>query len=659
MPAPSPRPADRGSAIASALRRAVLGLVQRGALVGVAALGLLGTAEAAMAPLAPRAAASAPALPAAAPWVHAYAAYGEPRYPAGFDHFGYVNPQALKGGTLYLRNPDRRSSFDKFNPYTTTGNSPAGVVLFMLEPLAVLSGDEPQTMYGLLAEAIQVAPDKSTIAFRLNPKARFSNGDPVTAADVKHSFDSMAGKYAAPVYQTAFAGVERAVVIDDRTVRFDLKDRSNDTLFTLGTTLRIFSRKWGLGPDGKPKRFDEIVTEYPIGSGPYSIAVAASGRRIEFQKNPDYWARDLGVRRGFFNFDHIVYRYYQDGAVAREAFKAGEFDIYKEYGARSWMRQHKGPKWDDGRIKKDPFETSVGQGLQSFQLNLRRAKFQDIRVREALGYTYDFDTLNRYGLYKRCNSLFNNSDFTAEGMPSPGELKLLEPFRVSLPPAVFGPAFVAPRTHANPKELRANLLRARALLQQAGWQLAADGKLRNAQGDAFEIEYLTPSEGTRMPDWELNLSKLGIALKIRSVDFALYRRRLETFDFDMIAIVEGDFTLPAPADLSTAYLSKTADEKGSNNFRGVKSAAVDAVLAAMAAARTMDELRNAARALDRIVMWSFWQVPDLYTADERASYWNRFGLPATRPKYFTLESSLTEMPAWAVTAWWQLAPRRR
>ena len=635
-----------------ALRLAACALV-------LGALGLAPAGYAAMAPAPLRAPAPAAQPPAAlAPWVHAYAAFGSPKYPPGFDHFGYVNPAAPKTGTLYLRNPDRRSSFDKFNPFTTRGNSPAGVMLFMMEPLAILSGDEPQTMYGLLAEAIQVAPDKSSIAFRLNPKAHFYNGDPVTAADVKYSFDSMSGKYAYPIYQTAFAGVEKCVVVDERTVRFDLKDRTTDTLFTLGNVLRIFSRKWGLGPDGKPKRFDDIVSEYPITTGPYTIDVTASGRRIEFKRNPDYWGRDLAARRGFFNFERVVYRYYQDAAVSREAFKAGEFDLYKEYGVRSWVRQHKGPKWDDGRIRKDPFETAVGQGLQSYQLNLRRPKFQDIRVREALDYTYDFDTLNRYGLFKRANSLFNNSDFAAEGLPSPGELKLLEPFRQQLPAEVFGPAFRAPRTHGRPEELRANLLKARSLLEQAGWKLAPDGKLRNAQGEAFEIEYLSPSEGARMPDWELNLAKLGITLKIRSVDFALYRRRLETFDFDMITIVEGDFTFPAPADLSTSYLSKTADEQGSNNFRGVKSPAADAALAAMSAAKTIDELRDAARALDRIVMWNHWQVPDLYVAAEWASYWNRFGIPATRPKYFTLESSLTEMPAWAVTAWWQLAPRK-
>ena len=592
-----------------------------------------------------------------AQWVHAYAAFGEPKYGPGFTHFGYVNPDAPQGGTINLRNPDRRSSFDKFNPFTTKGNAPAGLSIFMFESLAVLGSDELQTMYGLLAEAISVAPDKSSISFRLHPKARFANGQPVTAADVKHSFEAMSGKFAAPGLRASLAGVERAVVLDQRTVRFDLRERTNDMLFTVGG-LSVFSREWGQGTDGQPKRFDEIITEYPITSGPYTIAKADSGRRLEFRRNPNYWARDLPVRRGMFNWERVVYRYYSDQAVAREAFKAGEFDIFKEYSGRAWVRQHKGVKWDDGRIKKDLFETSVGQGLQAYQLNLRRPLFQDIRVREALGYTYDFDTVNRLGLYKRAESQFNNSDFAAQGLPSPAELQLLEPFRAELPPAVFGPAYKAPTTGRDPKRLRQNLLKARELLEQVGWKLAPDGKLRNAQGQAFEFEYLSPGEPGRMTDWQSNLEKLGITMKERNVDFALYRRRLEEYDFDMIAIAGGDFTLPDATGLLTAFGSKSADEKGNNNFRGVKSKAADHLIKLMSEAQTLDELRNAARALDRVIMWSHWQVPDLYASDEKSSYWDKFGMPERRPRYFTVDTA-SGFPAWPLETWWIKDPARR
>jgi peptide/nickel transport system substrate-binding protein/microcin C transport system substrate-binding protein len=590
-------------------------------------------------------------------WTHAHAAFGQPKYPPGFAHFDYVNPDAPKGGTINLRNPDRRSSFDKFNPFTTKGNSPAGLNIFMFESLTVLGSDELQTMYGLLAEAMAVASDKSSISFRLNPKARFTNGDPVTAEDVKYSFESMSGKYASPGLQAALAGVERVVVLDERTVRFDLRERTNDMLFTVGG-LAVFSRKWALGPDGKPKRFDEIVSEYPLTTGPYTIAKADSGRRLEFKRNPDYWARDLGVRRGLFNWDRVVYRYYADLAVAREAFKAGEFDIFKEYSGRAWVRQHKGVKWDDGRIKKDLFETSVGQGLQAYMLNMRRPLFQDIRVREALGYTYDFDTTNRLGLYKRAESQFNNSEFAAQGLPTPGELKLLEPFRAELPPEVFGPAYRAPTTGRDPKRLRQNLLKARELLEQAGWKLAPDGKLRNSQGQAFEFEYLSPGEGGRMADWQANLEKLGITMKERNVDFALYARRLEQYDFDMIAIAGGDFTLPDATGLLTAFGSKSADEKGNNNFRGVKSRAADHLMKLMSEAKTLDELRDASRALDRVIMWSHWQIPDLYASDEKSSYWDKFGMPAQRPRFFTIDTA-SGFPAWPLETWWIKDPAKR
>ena len=608
---------------------------------------------------------AAPAAPlanalATPTWVHAYAAYGEPKYATGFDHFEYANPLAPKGGTLYLRNPDRRTSFDKFNYYTLQGNAPAGMSIFMLEPLTVLSADEPRTMYGLLAQEMLIAPDKSSITFRLNPLARFSNGDPVTAADVKYSFDSLTGPYASPLFSAPLVGVRQAVVLDERNIRFDLADKSSDTLFKLGA-LPVFSLKWGLKPDRTHTRFDELISEYPLTSGPYTIAVADSGRRIEFQRNPAYWARDLPERRGFFNFDRVVYRYYQDEVVATEAFKAGEFDFVRVYGGSIWMRQHKGPKWDDGRILKELFQTGFGQGLQSYQLNLRRPIFQDIRVREALDLTYDFDIVkNRYRMYKRANSMFSNSDFAAEGLPSAGELALLEPFRKQLPAEIFGPPFRAADTGGDALLLRANLLKARALLEAAGWTLGEGGKLRNAKGEPFEIEYLSAQEdSTAEETWQRNLNKLGMTLRVRKVDYALFRRRLENYDFDVITIVEGRFTLPTPSNYEASYGSKSADENGNANFRGVKSPAIDHIVEAMKAARTQDELRTATRALDRVVMWNHWQVPDLYFSLLPTTYWNKFGMPAVRPKYYSIDSPSDAQPAWPLITWWIRDPARR
>ena len=585
-------------------------------------------------------------------WTHAHAAFGQPKYPPGFSHFDYVNPNAPRGGTINLRNPDRRSSFDKFNPFTTKGNSPAGMGIFMFESLTVPGSDELQTMYGLLAEAIAVAPDKSSISFRLNPKARFTNGDAVTAEDVKYSFESMSGKYAAPGLRASLAGVERVVVVDARTVRFDLRERTNDMLFTVGG-LAVFSRKWALGPDGQPKRFDEIVSEVPLTSGPYTIAKADSGRRLEFKRNPNYWARDLGFARGQNNFDRVVYRYYQDNAIAMEAFKAGEFDFLMEYSARRWARQHQGAKWTDGRIVKEEFPNGFGMGFQSYVLNTRRPVLSDWRVRKAINLAFDFEAINVYKQYKRTNSVFSNTDFAAKGMPGAGELALLEPFRHELPPEVFGPAWQPPRTDTSPNALRENLKQARKLLEEAGWKVGADGIARNAKGEPLEFEFLDTGDapGRAEAVFERNLAKIGITLKHRQVDFSLFRKRMETFDFDMVMIKIGDFTLPEPAELKSQYGSANADVQGADNYRGVKSRAIDHVLEAMEKAQTMQELTDAARALDRLLIFGYYQVPDLYGGTNRVSRWDKFGIPKVVPKYYTIATP-SDWSQWAITGWW-------
>ena len=648
------------------LARSVCGsctAVRKQAMFGVSAAILAAfVASAPSTAATPPASAPSPPVAASAPsqgqWVHAYAAFGTPKYPRSFTHFEYLNPDAPKGGTLYLPNPDRRTSFDKLNYYTVKGNAPAGVAIFMIETLAYLGADETQTMYGLLAEEMLVAPDKSAITFRLHPKARFSNGDAVTSEDVKFSYDTLTSPQVSPTYQSDYAGVERAVVVDARTIRFDLKDRTSDQIFKLGR-LPVFSHKYGMKADGSHPPFDQIVNEMPIGSGAYTIARMDSGRRIEFQRNPDYWARDLPVRRGMYNFDRIVYRYYQDEDISIEAFKAGEYEIVRIYSSPIWTRQLRGPKFDDGRIVKRAIHSGTGIGLQAYELNLRRPIFHDIRVRQALVLTYDWETNNRYREFglKRASSVFNNSEFAAQGLPSPGELKLLEPFRDQIPKEVFGPPYVAPRTDGDPHALRRNLLEARALLNAAGWKLAPDGVLRNAKGEPFVVELLAPSSqdtDRRMLPWGRNGAKLGMTIRARRVDYALFSRRLEEFDFDMAQIVEPAFQLPAVANYVALYGSKAADEKGSDNLRGVKSAAADHLLSAMANAPTLAEFRDACRAFDRLVMWSYWQVPELYSDSEHLAYWNKFGIPAVQPLHFQTDRTIdvdTRL-AWPITSWW-------
>jgi len=630
-----------------------LGRARRRLATVLAATPWAGVAYAATAPAVP-AAGTAPSAPADAGqdttgrWVHAFAQYGTPKYGPEYTHFGYVNPDAPRGGTLRLRNPDRRTSFDKYNPFTTRGNAPAGVLTWMFEGLAHLAADEPSTMYALLAEAILVAPDFSSVSFRIRPEAKFSNGDPVLAADVVHSFQALSGKGASPTYQTVLSGIARAEALDARTVRFDLREKTRDQVFVAGT-IPVFSRKWGDG-----KKLDEVVTDYPIAAGPYVIAKVDMPRRIEFERNPNYWAANLPVRRGHFNFDRVIYRNYTDQAVSREAFKAGEFDMLKEYGARSWVRQHKGVKWDDKRILKQSLVTGYGQLMQIYAINMRRPIFQDMRVREALVYTYDFENVNKTGLFRRANSLFNNSIFAADAMPGPGELKLLEPFRAQLPPRVFGPAYTAPRNDSSPGALRANLLKARALLEEAGWKLDGSGVLRNAKNELFEFEYLMPREGSNN-DWINLLKKLGITLKERVVDFALYRTRLQKYDYDMVALAGGDFTIPDAGTLQAILGSKSFDEPGNSNFRGVKSKAVDSVIEAVGRAQTMEQLQDACRALDRIVTWSFFQIPDLFLNVENISYWDKFGIPKVQALYFNADTYFTainEFGPWPLWTWW-------
>ena len=601
-------------------------------------------------------AAPTPAAAAAQPqgeWSHAYVSYGQsPKYPRGFKAWDYVNPDAPKGGTAYLGNPDRRTSFDKYNPFTLKGSPPTGVSILMFEPLAERSGDEPGTLYGILAEEMLVPPDKSSITFRIHPKARFYTGDPVTAADVKNAYEMMISKGAAPSVRVALEGVAGATIVDERTIRFDLKDKSDDTIFNVAA-IPVFSRKWTAGPDGKQRPFDQVITEYPITTGPYTIASTDSGRGIEFVRNKDYWARDLGVRRGQFNFDRIVYRLYADRAISMEAFKAGEFEIIQEFVPQQWVRQHDGAKWRDGRINKKTFTYGMGKGMQAYLLNLRRPIFADIRVRQALDLSYDFEKINLYNERVRSYSVFSNSDFAAVGLPTPGELALLEPFRGKVPDAVFGMPYKPPRTDTSPNALRDNLKKAKALLEEAGWKVDKDGILRNAKGEQFIFEYLETQGGSqfRTVTYQRNLKKLGIEMTARTVDFALYRKRLEAFDFDAITIRTPDFALPSSIDYIETLGSKSAEVVGSGNFRGLKSPAVDAALTAMAEAKTYDQLRDASRALDRLVTHGHYQVPQLYSPGYSISYWNKFGIPAKQPKYYTIDEN-AEWPVWAVGSWW-------
>jgi peptide/nickel transport system substrate-binding protein/microcin C transport system substrate-binding protein len=605
-------------------------------------------------------AASEVAASAEARWSHAFAMYGTPKYPVGFAHYDYVNPNAPKGGTLNLSNPDRGTSFSLLNPYLLNTQFAYGTYFFSFETLCDPSEDEAGVMYGLLADAILVAPDFSSVTFRINARAHFNNGDPVAASDVKYSFDTLTSDQANPGYAATLALAKRAVVVDARTIRFDLAVRSRDSVYTLGTFLPVFSPKWGTGPDGKRKPFSRVLDDLPIATGAYLVARTYNGRRIDLVRDPNYWARDEGVRRGFYNFDKIVYRYYADSAVQFEALKAGDIDIFWETNLKRWGRQYKGDKFGPGKIILQTLPTGQGTYPRALILNVRRPKFQDARVREALQLSFDFEWLNaqNFNLFARVDSAFSNSEFAASGLPSAGELAVLESFRSRLPPAVFGPPYVNPRSDTSPMALRENLKRARDLLAEAGWRLGTDGVLRNDLGVAFTLEVLNndPDISADLEPWLVNLARLGIDASIRQVDYALFDKRLNVFDFDVTELNAGEFLLPSATLLKTFYGSDQADKEGSYNYGGIVDPALDAAMAAMDAANTLEELRDAAHAFDRVFMQQHYVVPWSRRPAFNSAWWDRLGIPARRPRYFTLINDTNNAEPWPIQTWWAAAP---
>lgn len=587
--------------------------------------------------------ASSPAAHAA----HAFSLYDTPKYPPGFTHFAYHNPDAPKGGELYLANPGAATSFDKFNPFSMKGVAAAGVSTLMFESLATSAEDEIATMYGLLAEDMELAPDRMAMTFRLNPKARFNNGDTVTADDVKYSFDTLVAK-GAPQFKMIYADVKQAVVLDAATIRFDFKTANRELPLIVGG-MPVFSRKWAAGTP-----FDRIQLVAPIASGPYLIDRYDLGRAISFKRNPNYWGANLPARRGAFNFDRIVYRFYKDDVARLEAFMAGEFDVVVEYRAKNWARMYKGPKFENGELIKKTLHHQNGAGMQAFVMNLRRPQFKDKRVRQALGLALDFEWMNRqlfYGQYKRIDSFFSNSELAARGTPSAAELALLEPLREQLDPAVFGPAPVPPTTEP-PSSLRANLLKARELLKQAGWEYR-DGALRNAKGEVFSFEILDDQSALSriIAVYVRNLEKLGIQVRQRTADFALVQKRMEEFDFDMTSQRFPDVTSPGN-EMFDMLGSKAADENGSSNYWGLKDPVVDTLVGALVKANTRAELVSASRALDRVLLHKYIVVPHWYSATHRVAYRNRFGMPETMPKYYQADP-------YVISSWWQVKARKK
>ncbi len=571
---------------------------------------------------------------------HAIAWGDDPKYPAGFKSFDYVNTDAPRGGAVNL---SAFGSFDKLNPFTLKGLAAAGLNTPMFETLAEGSDDEPFTMYGLLADDMVFAPDGLSVTFRLNPAARFSNGERVTAQDVRHSFDTLMGKQAHPRFKQYFADIARVLVLDARTVRFEFKRRNHELHMIVGMQLPVFSRAWGKG-----RAFDQVVQDAPVASGPYLIDKADWGRSITYRRNPNWWAAELPTRRGMFNFDRVTYKYFKDETARLEGFKAGEFDWISENSAKNWARGHIGRKYDSGEIVKREFRHSNAAGMQGFVMNTRRAQFADVRVRQALTLAMDFEWMNRqifYGQYVRSPSYFTNSEMQAEGWPTDAEMELLEPLRAKLSPVVFADAPVPPSTDP-PGSLRANLREARALLREAGWRVASDGKLRNESGLALQFEILSYSkslERVAVP-WVRNLEKLGITAFMRMTDPALYRKREDEFDFDVMVTSYSASQTPGN-ELVERFTSGAASVKGADNLAGVRDPVVDKLVARLLQSRDRDDLVAAARALDRVLRHGWYLVPHFHAPKHRVAYRNTLDHPAELPLYYGADT-------WMLKTWW-------
>ena len=557
---------------------------------------------------------------------HALTLYGEkPKYPPGFAHFEYVNPDAPKGGTLRKAG---FGSFDSLNPFINKGVAADDIGL-VYDTLTTNSLDEPFTVYGLLAEKIEKGANNEWVRFYLRPEARFHDGEPVEAEDVAFSFETLISK-GAPHYRGYYADVEKAVIESPRRIRFDFKHAGNRELPLILGQLPVLPKHWWEGKD-----FATGSMEVPLGSGPYRIERAEAGRSVRYARVEDYWGKDLAVNRGFYNFDHINIDYYRDNTVALQAFKAGHFDYWLETSAKNWATAYDIAAVKDGRIIKEDIANHNPQGMQGFIFNTRRDRLQDARVREALGLLFDFEWTNRQlfnGAYTRTTSYFDNSELASSGLPSKQELSILEPLRGQIPDQVFEKPFELPKTNAD-GIIRAQQRRAYELLTSAGWKIEND-QMVDAEGKPVKLEFLLVQadfERVLLP-YKRNLASLGIELELRRVDVSQYINRLRSRDYDMI--VSGFGQSSSPGNEQREYWhSASADNPGSRNYIGLKDPAIDVLVEKLIASDSRDELITRTRALDRVLLSGHYVIPNWHIKTWRVAYWSHLGHPEITPLY--------------------------
>ncbi|HEY5716978.1 MAG TPA: extracellular solute-binding protein [Motiliproteus sp.] len=568
---------------------------------------------------------SLPLAAAALDHSHALAMHGSPKYPSDFQHFAYVNPNAPKGGTVRQWS---LGTFDSFNSFIIKG-TPADDLGLIYDSLMVKSDDEPFSQYGLLAESVDMPEDRSWIRFHLRESARFSDGEPVRADDVIYTF-KLLREQGNPFYRAYYADIASIEAPDPLTVEFRFTNNQNRELpLIVGEVAVLPKHYW------EQRDFSAPSLDIPLGSGPYLIDSFEPGRSLTFRRNPDYWGQQLPVMRGRHNFDRIRYDYYRDSTVSLEAFKAGEYDFRQETSSKNWATSYQGPQFDSGQIKTDQIKHSNPTGMQAFIFNLRRAKFSDPRVRQALAYAFDFEWTNAnifYSAYTRTHSYFSNSEMAADALPSADELKILEPLRGQVPPEVFTLVYRAPTTDGSGNN-RSQLRQAMQLLKQAGWEIK-QGKLTNAQGEHLDFELLlVQKEFERVVAPMIrNLKRLGIDMNIRIVDVSQYINRLRGFDFDMVVYSYGQSNSPGN-EQRDFWHSEMADLSGSRNLMGIKNPAVDALIDQIIAAPDREQLVLRIRALDRVLQWNHYVIPQFHIDSYRIAYWDKFEMPATRPLY--------------------------
>jgi microcin C transport system substrate-binding protein len=585
--------------------------------------------------IAPAAAQDMPAVPLGdvervdlAPFVykgHGIAMHGEPKYGPDFTHFDYLNPHAPKGGTLRL---GAQGTFDSFNSFIAKGNSADGMG-YLNESLMVHSGDEAFTMYGLIAESLEWPEDRSWVIFNLNPKARWHDGRPITADDVVFSLETLKAK-GHPSYRFYYQSIDSAEKLGERRVRFNFAEKENRELPLIAGELRILPKHYWEGRD-----FEKTTLDPPLGSGPYRIGDFEPGRHVEFERVEDYWGADLPVIRGLYNFDRVRYDYFRDTSVIRQALKAGDIDMHTENQAKAWALEYDVPPVREGWLKTENIRNERPTGMQAFVMNTRRPIFQNRKLRRALAYAFDFEWSNRnlfFSQYARTESYFSNSELAAEGLPSGEELEILEPYRGRIPEEAFTREYEAPATDGTGWP-RSNLETAFDLLAEAGWVVRDLSLVNEETGEPlrFEIMLVSPAFERIVLPFVRNLKRLGIDARVRLVDTAQYINRVRSFDFDMI--VGGWGQSNSPGNEQRGYWgSAAANIEGSRNYIGVKDPVIDELIELIISAPDRKSLVTRTRALDRVLLWNHFVIPNWHIQVDRIASWDKFSRPEVTAK---------------------------